>query len=180
MIFSPSFRAARSAAVLLLTALPLAACSDSTSPDGGEIEAVVGTYSLTTLRFDPQGTLPDQDIRATLGTTANTQLILTSDRNAQVVYRDPITQLFVTIQGTFRTTGDGVRIEWASNAQYRQLLLSRTMTYTFNGVAGTLTFDADAPDGVQRARLQALVPAFQGEQLLDPTPGRLQVTFTRS
>jgi hypothetical protein len=163
----------------LLLALPLAACSDSTSPDDGELEAVVGTYALTTLRFDPQGTLPDQDILAALG-NSNTQLILTSDRAAQVVYRDPVTQLFVTIQGTFRTTSGGVRLEWASNSQYRQLLLSRTMNFTFNAGAGTLVFDAEAPDGVLRARLQALVPAFQGEQLLDPTPGRLQVTFTGS
>lgn len=164
------------ALTLALAVFP-AACSDSSSPEG-DVDAVVGTYALTTLRFDPQGTLPDQDIRAALG-NAGTQLILTSDRSAQVVYRDPVSQLFVTVQGSFRISTQGVRIEWASNSQYRQLLLSRTMDYAFNPSAGTLTFDADAPDGALRARLQALVPAFQGEQLLDPTPGRLQVTFTR-
>lgn len=163
----------------LLLALTLAACSDSSSPDGDGVEAVVGTYALTTLRFDPQGTLPDQNILPALG-NSSAQLILTSDRAAQVVYRDPVSQLFVTIQGTFRTTSAGVRLEWASNSQYRQLLLSRVMEFNHNAAAGTLVFDAEAPDGVQRARLQQLVPAFQGEQLLDPTPGRLQVTFTRS
>lgn len=160
-----------------LAVLPLGGCSSSTDEGGVDISTVVGTYVLTTLRFDPQGSLPDVDILPTLS-EANTQLILTSDRAAQVVYRDPATQLVVTIGGSFRTTANGVRLEFAANSQYRQLLLSRRMDFTLGGAS--LFFDGEAPDGVSRARLQALVPAFQGEQLLDPTPGRLRVTFTRS
>lgn len=167
------------AATTLLVAFSASACSDSTSPEVTDVGAVSGSYTLTVLRFDPQGTLPDQDILAALGAD-NVQLTLTSARAAQAAYRDPETQLFVTIQGSFRPTAEGIRVEWASNSQYRQLLLSRTMNFTFNAAAGTLVFDGEAPDGVSRARLQVLVPAFQGEQLLDPTPGRLRVTFTRS
>ncbi len=166
------------AAALLLA--PLTACSDSgTSPDESEVEAVAGTYALTTLRFDPQGVLPDQDLLEAVGTN-NAQLILTINRAAQVVYRDPITQLFVTIPGSFQVTADGVRLQWDQNSAYREFLLSRSMDFTFDAGSGALRFDADAPDGVARARLVALVPEFQGEQLLDPTPGRLRVTFTKT
>lgn len=167
------------AAAALLAILPLVACSDSTSTDVTDLDAVAGDYSLTVLRFDPQGSLTDQNILAALG-VEEVQLTLTLDREAQIVYRDPGTQLIVTIPGSFRPTAEGIRMVLASNSQYRQLLLSRTMEYSFNAAAGTLVFDGEAPDGVSRARLQALVPAFQGEQLLDPTPGVLRVTFTPS
>lgn len=163
----------------LLIALPLSSCSDSTSPDVTEVAVVTGTYTLTSLRFDPQGTLPDQDILPVLGTD-NVQLILTGNLAAQVVYRDPFTDLFVTVQGTFRPTAEGVRLEWPANSAYQEILLSRNMDFVFDAGTGTLAFDGNAPDGVNRARLQTLVPAFQEEQLLDPTPGRLRVTFTRN
>ncbi|NNF39618.1 MAG: hypothetical protein HKN71_13185 [Gemmatimonadetes bacterium] len=165
-------------AVLLLSLLPvLAACGDSsTEPEGLDLALVVGTYDLTTLRFDPQGTLGDTDVFPVLGQD-NVQLILTPSRTAQVVFQDPITALFTTLQASFRTTETGVRIEFSSNAPYRDLLLSRRMEYTLSGTS--LSFDDLAPDGVQRARLLELVPAFEEEQLLDPTPGRLRVTFAR-
>ncbi len=163
----------------LFLILPLAACSDSTAPDDSAIEEVVGTYTLTALNFDPQGVLPDQDILAALGVN-NAQLILTLNRSAQVVYRDPISDLFVTIPGSFQTTAEGVRLQWDADSAYRDFLLSQRMDFVFDAGTGTLTFDANAPDGVSRARLQTLVPEFQEEQLLDPTPGRLRITFTRS
>ena len=167
------------AATAFVAALTLIACSDSTSSDTTDLDALAGDYSLTVLRFDPQGTLSEQNILAALAVD-EIQLTLTMDREAQIVYRDPATQLIVTIPGSFRPTAEGIRLAWASNSQYRQLLLSRTMEYTFNDATGTLVFDGEAPDGVSRARLLELVPAFQGEQLLDPTPGVLTVTFTGS
>ncbi|MEQ9569751.1 MAG: hypothetical protein RLN75_06135 [Longimicrobiales bacterium] len=154
------------------------ACGDSsTEPEGIDVALVVGTYDLSVLRFDPQGSLPATDLLGALGQD-NVQLILTSGRTAQVVYQDPITDIFTTIAGTFRTTETGVRIDFASNSSYRELLFSRRMEFDLSGT--TLTFDAEAPDGVQRARLIELVPAFEGEQLLDPTPGVLRVVFTRT
>ncbi len=170
---------ARILRTLLLAPLfaALLACDDSPSePEGIDITLVAGTYDLTLLRFDPQGSLPDTDILPTLGQD-NVQLILTTNRSAQIVYQDPITNLFTTIEGTFRTTEAGARIEFQSNAPYRQLLLSRRMDFVLNGT--TLSFDAAAPDGVSRARLLELVPAFEGEQLLDPVPGTLRVTFSK-
>lgn len=177
MIRTNRWPLARTLAFLLI--LPLAACSDSTGPDDSAVEAVVGTYTLTALNFDPQGVLPDQDILSALGVN-NAQLILTLNRSAQVAYRDPISDLFVTILGSFQTTAEGVRLQWNADSAYRDFLLSRGMDFVFNAGTGTLTFDGTAPDGVSRARLQTLVPEFQEEQLLDPTPGRLRITFTRS
>lgn len=163
--------------VLVPALLFTLACDDSPSePEGIDITLVAGTYDLSMLRFDPQGSLPDTDILPVLGQD-NVQLILATNRTAQVVYQDPITSLFTTLEGSFRTTESGARIEFQSNAPYRQLLLSRRMEFTLNGT--TLSFDAAAPDGVSRARLLELVPAFEGEQLLDPVPGTLRVSFTR-
>lgn len=162
--------------LLALFLLAPAACGEDSTPTGIDLSLVVGSYDLTALRFDPQGSLPETDILSVLGQD-NVQLILTSARSAQVVYQDPLSGLFTTIAGSFRTTETGVRLEFAQNAPYRQLLLSRRIDLTLTGT--TLSFDAEAPDGVSRARLIELVPAFEGEQLLDPTPGRLVVTFTR-
>jgi hypothetical protein len=162
---------------LLLAGLAIAACNSTTEPTV-ETSLVVGTYAMTTLRFDPTGSLPEVNVLPALGEAP--QLNLTAAGQAQIVFRDPVTTLVVTVNGTFRTTATGVRIEFPSESAYRQLLLSRRMDFNFSATAGTLTFAGDAPDGVQRARLIALVPAFAGEQLLDPTPGTLRVTFTRN
>ncbi len=163
--------------VVALPALFAAGCDDSpTEPEGIPIAEVIGSYDLTTLTFDPQGSLPESDVRARLGAD-NVQLILASNRSAQIVYQDPLSGLFTTITATFRTTATGVRIDFNSGSPYRQLLLSRQMEFTRSGAS--LTFAGDSPDGVARDRLIELVPDFEGEQLLDPTPGTLQVTFTR-
>jgi hypothetical protein len=163
----------------MLAALPfLAACGESSTEPKLELSMVTGTYAMTALRFDPQGSLPDSNILPVI--TGGVQLNLTSARQAQLVYRDPISTLVITIQGTFDTTAGGVRIEFPSQATHRQLLLSQQMEFIFTTGAETLTFTADAPEGVSRARLIELVPSLANEQLLDPTPGFLTVTFRRS
>ncbi|MEX2531289.1 MAG: hypothetical protein WD960_10995 [Gemmatimonadota bacterium] len=169
-----------SAVLTLALLLPLAACDDSdpAGPDLVDVEAVAGTYLMTDLQFDPQGTLPNQELLDALGTT-DVELILTLNRSAQIVYRDPVSDLVVTLPGNFQSTVDGIRLQWNSGSNFRDLLLSSSMEFEFDSSAGTLRFDDAAPNGVPRARLIALVPAFEEEQLLDPTPGRLQVTFTR-
>jgi hypothetical protein len=163
----------------VVLALFVVGCGDGspTEPPGLELSLVVGTYDLTRLSFDPQGSLPLTDVLPTLGQD-NVQLILTQSRTAQVIFQDPITSLFTTLSGTFRTIENGIRLEFASNATYRQLLFSRRMDFTLSGTS--LLFDDAAPDGVSRARLLQLVTAFENEQLLDPTPGDLRVTFARS
>lgn len=165
------------AALLLPVALVIGACGESTTEPRLEISAVAGTYTMTALRFDPQGSLPESNILPVLGDPPT--LTLTSAGQAQVVMRDPVTTLVVTIQGTFQTTPTGVRVDFASQSAFRQLLLSARMEFAFSEQAGTLSFAANAPDGVSRARLVELVPALATEQLLDPTPGALTVTFTR-
>lgn len=160
----------------LAVASVTAACSDDDGPTGLDRDVVVGTYNLTTLRFDPQGSIPEADVLARF---PNPQLILTASNSAQIAYLDPSTNLVVTIQGSYVTTVDGVRIDFAANSAYQQMLFSRRMQFAYNAAARTLTFDGDSPDGVSRARLQALVPSFANEQFLDPTPGRLRIVFTR-
>lgn len=170
-------RISRIPAVVLLTGLAAAGgCSDSpTEPAGLPLDQVVGSYALTTLAFDPQGSLPEANVRTTLGAD-NVRLILAENRSAQVVYQDPVSGLFTTITASFQTTETGVRVTFNSGSPYRQLLFSRQMEFVLSGAV--LTFGGESPDGVSRDRLIELVPAFDGEQLLDPTPGDLRVSFT--
>lgn len=163
-------------ALALVVASVTAACSDDDGPIGLDRDVVVGTYNLTTLRFDPQGSIPEADVLAQFPTP---QLILTANNSAQLAYLDPATNLVVTIQGSYVTTVDGVRIDFAANSAYQQMLFSRQMQFAYNAANRTLTFDGESPDGVSRARLLTLVPSYANEQFLDPTPGRLRIVFTK-
>lgn len=162
----------------LVTLLTVGGCGDSPSEPALSIDDIVGTYELTQLTFDPQGVLPETDILAALGTTP--QLIVTSSRAAQILYEDPFTSLFTTIGATVRTTSEGLRIDFNNGSGYGGLLLSRRMAFQFTAATGSLSFDGDAPDGVSRQRLIQLVPGWSGEQLLNPVPGQLRVTFQKS
>jgi hypothetical protein len=168
------------AAVLLLPALLLFGACDDGGPTEPRIDmsAVVGIYTMTQLSFDPQGSLPASDIL--IGLDEPPTLELTTSGQAQVLVRDPVTSLVVTINGNYQTTTTGVRIDFPEASQFTKLLLSSRMDLTFNEQAGTLSFSGTAPDGVSRAQLVALVPSLADEQLLDPTPGVLAVRFTRT
>lgn len=159
---------------ILLGLIVAAGCGDDPTDPTEGIEELTGTYALTQLTFDPQGVLPEADIMAALGTTP--QLLVTPNA-AQILYEDPISGLFVTIGATVRTTKTGLRIEFSGGSPFSGLLLSRRMEFTHSAAARSLSFDGDAPDGVSRQRLIQLVPGWAGEQLLDPVPGRLRVTF---
>ena len=160
---------------IALAALILGGCGDASGPSRTE---VAGTYLLTTLTFDPQGVLPAVDILARLD-GAVPRLVLAPAGEAQLVFEDPGTGLITTTNGTYSTPQEGVRVDFGSNSAFRSVLLSRRMTFE-ESTAGTLVFDAAAPDGVDRARLIELVPEFAEEQLLDPVPGQLTLVFTRS
>jgi hypothetical protein len=156
-------------------AFSMVACGgDPSSPSRPEL---AGTYVLTQLRFDPQGVLPQVDILDRLGGLAP-RLVLAPAGDAQLIFEDPATNLITTVTGRYTTPQTGVRIDFGENPGYRNVLFSRRMTFA-NDVGASFTFDAEAPDGVPRARLLELVPEWTGEQLLDPVPGRLTVTFTR-
>lgn len=174
-------RAGRIITMLTFAALPaLAACGDDATGPVLDTALVTGTYSLTTLSFDPQGSLPAVDALAEIGTQP--QLIIASSGTAQIVYQDPSTNLFTTITGSFRTTVDGARVTFDESSPYATLLLSRRMDFVLDSLTTPrrLRFDAAAPDGVNRARLIELAPALANEQLLNPVPGDLTVIFTRS
>lgn len=170
--------AMRLAGLVVLLAVLVSACGkDSTGPVLDRA-LVTGSYNMTALAFDPQGSLAEVNVLAGLG--AQPQLILSSTGSAQIVYQDPTTNLFTTIAGTFSTTENGARIQFSSNAPYATLLLSRRMDFVFDSLASTLTFDGAAPDGVNRARLIELAPQYANEQLLSPVPGNLRVIFKGS
>ncbi len=169
----------RARPAVLAVALLAAACSDDPAEPTLSNDDVAGTYNMTVLAFDPQGVLPEMNVLVRLNTTP--QLILTTSGTAQVVFLDPISGLFRTIGGTYRTTTTGVRIDFNASSLYRELLLSRRMEFTHSGPAAgpkTLTFNAAAPDGVNRTRLLQLVPEWVTEQLLDPAPGILRISFS--
>lgn len=160
----------------VLVAAVMAGCGgDPAGPSRGE---VAGTYALSALVFDPQGVLPAVDVMERLAGQPP-RLVLAPGGEAQLVFEDPATGLITTSNGNYSTPAAAVRIDFGPGTAYRTILLSRRMTFTDDG-EGTLTFDAAAPDGVDRQRLIQLVPEFQDEQLLDPVPGQLTVVFTRN
>jgi hypothetical protein len=158
----------------VVAASALACGGDPSTPSRPE---VAGSYMLTQLLFDPQGVLPQVDILPRLGGMAP-RLVLAPAGEAQLIFEDPATGLITTVNGRYTTPQGGVRMDFGEGTGFRSVLLSRRMT--FSSSATTITFDGDAPDGVVRQRLVQLVPEWSGEQLLDPVPGRLTVTFTRT
>ena len=160
---------------LILPVLLLFACGDASGPSRSEF---AGTYVVTTLTFDPQGVLPAVDILARLEGDVP-RLVLAPAGEAQLVFEDPETGLITTSNGTYSTPESGVRINFGTGTAFRSVLLSRRMDFTAVDETA-LTFDAEAPDGVDRQRLLQLAPEFAGEQLLDPVPGQLTIVFTRS
>jgi hypothetical protein len=139
---------------------------------------VAGTYILTALAFDPQGSLPEVDILPRL-TGAVPRLVLAPGGEAQLVFEHPTTGLITVLNGTYTTPASGVRVDFGTDLGYSSVLLSRLMTFD-SATAGALTFQGPSPEGVSRQRLLELVPEYAGEQLLDPVPGQLTVRFTRS
>ncbi len=165
-------------ALALGLAVALAACeSDSAGPDLDRNE-VAGTYDLTTLAFDPQGSLPEVEVDSLFGGLLEPRILLTTTGDVQLFYTDPVTGLGRTVDGTYRTTSTGARITFDAGGNFPDLFLSETTQFTFNASARTLSFTGDAGTAVARDRLVTLVPELEEEQLLDPVPGTLRVVFT--
>lgn len=164
------------ASAVLLAFLTLAACDDGPSEPVLDRSEVAGTYALTAFTFDPQGSLPAVDVAATFGASVPAQMFVFDDGRLQFVAQEAGGGL-ITADGAYNTTASGIRITFAENTRFRDLLLSRVMAFDY--AAGTLTFSGPAPEGVPRARLVALFPQLADEQLLDPVPGSLQITLTR-
>lgn len=168
----------RAIALTAVTAV-LAACGDDSPTEPTLTRAEVsGTYDLTVLSFDPQGSLPAVNLRERL-VLQNPTLQLTSGGVAQLSYRDPQTNLLVTANGTYTTTTEFVRVDFGQSGEHRALLLSREMTFSFQ-TAGQTTLNFESDDAaVPRDRLLELAPEFAEEQLFDPVPGTLEATFRK-
>lgn len=161
----------------VLVAITLLSCGgDAAGPSRPQ---VAGSYDLTALTFDPQGSLPGVDILGRLEGNVP-RLVLAPGGEAQLVFEDPATGLITTTDGAYSTPESAVRIDFGADNAFRSVLLSRRMTFAIDDAAATLGFDGAAPDGVPRDRLIQLVAEFADEQLLDPAPGQLVVEFTRS
>lgn len=161
----------------LLAAALLSACDSASDPATPQLD-VRGSYSLTSLTFDPQGTLPAVDLRARI-TGSIPRLVLVNDGRAQLIYEDQSTGLVTTADASYSITRTGaVTISFdEGSTMYRGSFLSRRMTFTYDAAQRSLTFAGASPDGIDRQRLVAIVPEWADEQLFDPVPGTLQVVY---
>jgi hypothetical protein len=160
----------------------LAACGDTSDPIQVVDVDVRGTYDLTALKFDPQGVLGEVDLKARL-TASIPRLVLAANGQAQLAFTGPETGLITVSNATYTVNnlGTTVRIDFGTaNTLYTNTFLSKTMTFTYSSSTKSLSFAATSPDGVSRARLVQLVPEWSDEQLLDPVPGVLTITFAQS
>lgn len=170
----------RSLAVLTTAFLAAAACGDD---DDGlleprlEREAVAGVYDISTLTFDPLGSLPVKDIATKLDPSIRPRLVVALDGTFQFAFIDPSTRRFVTVDGSYETLSDGILLSFGSTTDSQRLLLPQRLELTYTEAAGTLSFAGESDAFL--ARLIELVPEFEDEQLRDPVRGELRVTFTR-
>jgi hypothetical protein len=165
-------------ALLLFLVVP-AACRDSVAPNIPR-DVVAGAYELGAWSFDPQGSLPEVDLAVRLAGLGRSpaSLNLLADGQLQLLFQEPATGVLRLVNGTYRTTPTGAALDFGSNVQYRSLLLSQQMSFT-RGIDGSLSFEDEAPAGVLRQALLALVPEWENEPTVDPLPGRLRVVFNR-
>jgi hypothetical protein len=163
---------------LLVAAVLLAGCDDDSNPTVPPDLDVRGNYSLTTLTFDPQGSLPAVDLRARITGTVP-RLVLVNDGRAQLVFEDPSTGLVTTANASYSITSAGdVSVTFdETSTLHRGSFLSRRMTFVYDSAQHTLAFTGASPDGIDRQRLIAAVPEWSQEQLFDPVPGTLQVIY---
>lgn len=165
---------------LVLIAGLLVACDDDSPtqppppPDG-----LIASYNMSQLRFDPQGSIAEVDLRSRLEGSIP-QLVLARNGAAQLVFTDPETRLVTISNGSYTVLQDDrVRITFDDrSALFRGVMLSEQMTFTYNAGTGTLVFADSSPDGVSRQRLVQLAPELADEQLFDPVPGQLTVVFS--
>lgn len=167
------------AALALIGALAAAACGKDKSPTepGIDRDLVVGVYEITTLTFDPVGSLPEKDIAERLDPTVRPQFVVARDRSFQIAFIDPVTNRIETVEGEYTTLRGGIRLDFDSEQDARFLLLPRRLDLDFSQEVGTLSFSGEI--NVPLQRLRELVPEFSDEQLPNPVRGALAVVFTR-
>lgn len=159
--------------------LMIAGCDGNSDPFQIEQIQLRGQYELTELSFDPQGVLPLVELKDRVGTNLP-RLVLARNLRAQLIVTDT-SGLTSLANGAYASTHpDSVRLDFGSNPSiYGRILMSQSMRFFRSEGSASLKFSGTPPDGLSRQRLLDLVPEFQGEQLLDPVPGVLTITFTR-
>jgi len=172
-------RAVAPGRLALIPALILMACGENAGLVGPVIDRadVAGVYNLTTLTFDPQGSLPARDVLALLEQADRPQLVLgRTDNTFQLAFRDPTSGLIEPLTGTYDLLARGVRLNFPAPSDGQRLLLPQRVDLMFAAESITLTFEGTL--SVPLPRLRELVPAFREEPLSNPVPGRLALLFT--
>src|SRR4051812_22449706 len=127
-------------AASLAATLSLAACGDSSDPIQVVDVDVRGTYDLTQLKFDPQGILPEVDLKARL-TGSIPRLVLATNGQAQLSFVDPETGLITLSNATYSVNnqGNSIHIDFGTaNTLYTKAFLSRTMDFAYSATTHTL------------------------------------------
>lgn len=166
-------RALLTAAVALLTA-----CDDGRTPSEPLELDVRGNYTLVELRFDPQGSLGPVDLLPRIEGTVPA-LVLVHGGRAQLVFRDPETGLITLADASYSVTDEErVRLQFDDRSTLHQrTFLSSDMSFVFTEEPRTLAFSGTPTGGIDRRTLLQLVPEWSEEQLFDPVPGELTVTY---
>lgn len=155
-----------------------AACGDDgpTEPQDLPCEAMAGVYEPTTLTFDVNGNLSEQDILARIEPVLRPLLVIDRVGGFQLAFRDSETGRFTTAEGTCTLVDQDAELEFSEATDAERLLLPARLPLDYDGDSGTLSFQGAV--SVSRTRLQALVPEFSDEPLTDPVPGDLAVIFS--
>ena len=169
---------------MVAAATLLGACGDDddpSRPDEPDLTRadVAGQYEMTSLTFDPQGSLPLVNLLERLDSANLPELVIASNEDSlQLVFRDPVGGLVRTVPGGYDLRDTSIEVEFVSGIEPAKLLLPAELHLAFDGVAETLAtarlISADT------TRLFALVPEWSGEPVTNPLPGSLSVTFQRN
>ncbi len=144
---------------------------------GLDPEVVAGVYDITRMTFDPNGSVPEVDIAERLDPAVRPQLVVALDRTFQLAYIDPTTKKIITVDGSYATLVDGLRLDFPSPEAARHVLLPQRLDLVYAGTTETLSFEGEV--NADLSRLVELVPEFEQEQFPDPVRGELDLEFTR-
>lgn len=167
---------------VLVLAVGLAGCGDGdgSGPDLPDLTRgdVAGQYEMTSLTFDPQGSLDQVDLLERLDPQNLPELVVASNKDSlQLIYREP-GGLFRAVAGSYVLGDDGITVTLSNSTEPAELLLPRILAYDFDASAETLSFSGAV--SADTTRLFALVPEWSGEPVTNPLPGTLGVTWTRN
>ena len=168
---------------LVACAALLGACGDDdpSEPDDPDLTRadVAGSYEMTSLTFDPQGSLPLVDLLARLDAANLPELVIASNEDSlQLVFRDPTGGLVRTVPGGYELHDESIEIEFESGIEPAKLLLPAELHFAFDGETEILS--TARLTSADTTRLFVLVPEWSGEPVTNPLPGTLNVTFQRN